>query len=99
MLKTTLFAAAVAALASYAAAQPAQARIICQGTAQVTDEGLISTPWCEDNYLAKLAGYHPAAVRNNPELKEDACDAVGHDIRVAHLCQGLGFRQNSFGWR
>lgn len=99
MLKTSLFVAAAACAVSLTAAQPAQSKIVCKGTAQVTENGLITTPWCEDNYLARLAGYHPAAIRNNPELKEDACDAVGNDIRVAHICMGLGYRQNDFGRR
>ena len=94
--RTLLAAAAAATLFAGLAGQPARAEIICQGVSQVTEEGLITTPWCEDNYLARIAGYNAAAIRNNPNLKADACDAVGDDIRVADICQGLGFRGNDF---
>jgi hypothetical protein len=75
-----------------ATGSPAAARIQCQGTAQVVDGALISTPFCEDNYLAEVARTSygmrvtAAQVRNNPSVKADVCRAIGHDIRIAHLC-------------
>lgn len=98
MLKKSLLTAAAGAfLMIGAAAQPAQAGIKCAGPNQVTKYGLISSPYCEDVYLARIAGYHPKAILYNPSAKDEACNAVGHDNRVAHICQGFGFRANDGG--
>ena len=101
MLKKSLLTAAAATfLVAGATAQPAQAGIKCAGPNQVTKHGVISTPYCQDVYLARIAGYPPKAILYNPSAKDDACDAVGHDTRVAHICQGHGFRNDSRdGWR
>jgi hypothetical protein len=95
MMKKTLLTAAAAFLMAGAAVQPASAGIKCAGPNQVTNYGLIPSPYCEDVYLAKVAGYHPKAILYNPSAKSDACDAVGHDNRVAHICQGFGFRSDT----
>jgi hypothetical protein len=100
MKKSLLTAAAAAFLMAGAAAQPAQAGIKCAGPNQVTKYGLISSPYCEDVYLARIAGYHPKAILYNPSAKADACDAVGNDNRVAHICQGFGYHSdNDNNWR
>ena len=64
----------------------AEAKIKCDGHYQVTKYGLISTPYCEDNYLAAIAGYNAKALRTNPHVKQDACYEVGHDPRVYDIC-------------
>ena len=78
-------------------ADPAAAGIKCKGPNQVSSYGLISSRYCEDVYLARLAGMPPKAVLYNPSAKEQACNAVGHDNRVAHICTGHGFRSDQFG--
>jgi hypothetical protein len=55
----TLAAAAVLAV-SFAA--PAAARIECRGNFQVTKYGLISTPYCEEEQIARVARSYGARV-------------------------------------
>jgi hypothetical protein len=42
-------------LLSTAPFQPAAARILCQGEFQVTKYGLIATPYCADEEIARVA--------------------------------------------
>ena len=81
-------AVSVGFLAAALVPHAAEARIKCDGRYQVTKHGLISTPYCEDNYLAAIAGYNARALRQNPHLKQQACYEVGHDPRVRDLCLG-----------
>ena len=65
--------------------------IECKGRNQVVDGHLISTPYCEDNYLAKVArGYGVKVsgytIRNNPNRKEEVCRLVRYDNRVSDIC-------------
>lgn len=91
MLKKALFAAAATSfLITGMAAEPAEAAIKCHGPNQVSKYGLIRTPYCEDTYLAYVAGYSPAAVRHNPNIKQEACKLVGHYPRVSGICEGYG---------
>ena len=78
-------------------AEPTAAGIKCKGPNQVSSYGLIPSRYCEDVYLARLAGMPPKAVLYNPSAKEAACNRVGHDNRVSHICQGHGFRNDAFG--
>ena len=64
---------------------------------QVGRYGLISSRYCEDVYLARLAGMNPKAVLYNPSAKEHACNRLGHDNRVNNICQGHGFQNDAFG--
>ncbi|MEO1542703.1 MAG: hypothetical protein AAFR75_01575 [Pseudomonadota bacterium] len=79
----------------------AQAKIRCNGPYQIVKgHGEISTPYCGDNYLAKVArdfGVRVAArtIRNNPNKKEEVCRLVGFDIRVQDVC--AGFRNDDGG--
>src|SRR5262249_32947269 len=63
--------AAIAVLTAFL--QPAAARILCQGEFQVTQYGLIATPYCGDEEIARVAhsyGWREAAtVRTNPLSK------------------------------
>lgn len=76
--------------------QLANAGIKCAGPNQVTSHGLISTPYCQDVYLAHIAGYSPKAILYNPSAKEEACNAVGNDNRVSYICAGYGFQNDVF---
>jgi hypothetical protein len=57
--------------------QPAAARILCQGEFQVTQYGLIATPYCGDEEIARVArsyGWREAAtVHTNPLSKVYIC--------------------------
>lgn len=82
--------AAMAALLM-AGGQSAQARIVCKDDYQRVGRSWISTPYCRDNSLARVAREYgsrvsDAAVRNNPNLKREVCRLVGHDIRVQDNC-------------
>ena len=74
------------------AATPAAAKIHCKGNAQlIYGQGEIITPYCEDEYLAKVAReygayYSGRQIRQNPSKKVEACELVGHDNRVADNC-------------
>ncbi len=92
---TLLAAAASLAMTSFAG-QPANAGIKCVGPDQVSQYGLIRTPWCEDTYLAHIAGYSPRAIRQNPSIKQEACEFVGHDIRVQDICVGFRHENDNF---
>jgi hypothetical protein len=71
----------------------AQAQAItCDGNFQVQKNGRrIATPYCEDTYLAHVARQHgmrvnARAIRNNPSVKEEACQIAGDDNRVRDTC-------------
>lgn len=89
------FAAAGALMVLAVTPQPAKARINCQGPYQVVQGSLIITPYCSDNHLAYVAnrfyGMHvsAAAVRHNPNIKEEVCRLVGTDSRVLDACAGF----------
>lgn len=63
----------------------------CDEGYQYVSGNLISTPYCQDAYLAEVARTYGMkvsanAVRNNPNLKSEACRFVGHDNRVRDNC-------------
>ena len=95
--KTVAFAALGGVLLSVATiAQPAFAAIQCQGAYQWNSAagGWISSSYCEDNLVATVARangmrYSNAAVRQNPNIKEEACRFAGSDIRITDICAGL----------
>jgi len=76
------------------ASAPASAGIQCIGPNQVIQgQGLLPSPYCQDNYLAQVAasrGRHVlgANIRRNLNMKVDVCNQVGYDIRVRGICQG-----------
>lgn len=73
------------------AATPAFA-IECDGNFQVQKSGAyIATPYCQDNYLAKVAREYGARVsaqviRWNTGEKAKICRLVGYDNRVRDTC-------------
>lgn len=72
--------------------QLVEAGIECSGAFQVVrGHGKIATPYCEDEYLAKVARRYGIqvsghAIRQNPNRKEEICRTIGHDSRVNDIC-------------
>lgn len=72
----------------------AQAKIKCEGRFQIVKgNGKISTPYCEDNYLAAISRSYGRkvsnrAIRQNPNLKAEVCQQIGHDSRLTDICSG-----------
>lgn len=84
---------AVAALLAISLASPAAARIQCQGNFQFTKYGLIATPYCEEEQIARVAQSYGATVtgaevRNNPLKKVYLCQVYGYDTRLKGSCAG-----------
>lgn len=82
---------AVTGFLAIAAASPAAARIECRGNFQVTKYGLISTPYCEEENIARVARSYGhrvsgAEVRNNPLKKVYLCQTIGDDVRLKGSC-------------
>lgn len=83
--------------AAIATAAPADARIRCNGAYQIVAGEEIATPYCQDEYLARVArGYgirvSGRTIRYNPNRKEEVCRAIGHDPRIYDIC--LKYRNN-----
>ncbi|ODR94217.1 hypothetical protein AUC69_03450 [Methyloceanibacter superfactus] len=77
------------------AAEPAAARVQCKGNFQVSKYGLIATPYCEEEQIARVARSYGwkvtgAQIRNNPQKKVYTCQVLGHDIRMKGSCAGYG---------
>lgn len=88
--KLTVVGAAVAASALLAPVSPALA-IDCQDGYQLVQGNRLSTPYCQDDLLARVArqyGMKASAeeIRNNPNYKRHICRFVGRDIRVQENC-------------
>ena len=71
---------------------PAHA-IKCDDEYQITSRGLVATPYCEANYLARVARsfgirVSSRALRWNVNKKREVCFFIGHDIRVQDICAG-----------
>ena len=86
---------AVLALLAVAAAQPAAARIVCQGNFQMNKSGPIATPYCEEEQIALVAQSYgwkvtAAEVHNNPLKKVYICQVLGGDVRLKGSCAGYG---------
>jgi hypothetical protein len=89
-LPQTYFAA-IAALALLAVAQPATAKIQCNGNFQMNPSGPIATPYCEEEQIAKVAqsyGWKVTAdqVHNDPLTKVYVCQNLGGDVRMKGSC-------------
>jgi hypothetical protein len=82
-----------AALLSAVSVEPATARIRCQGEFQVTRYGLIATPYCGEEEIARVANSYgsrvtAAEVHNNPLTKVYLCQTIGYDWRLQSPCAG-----------
>lgn len=74
-----------------ALAGSADARIRCNKDYQIVQGNEIHTPYCADNYLAKVAREYGirvsnSQIRNNPNKKAEVCRLIRHDIRVQDNC-------------
>jgi hypothetical protein len=78
-------------LALVASAEPAEARIKCVNGFQIVNGSPISTPYCQDELVAKVAREYglkvsAASIRNNPNLKHNVCRHIGRDNRIYMAC-------------
>jgi hypothetical protein len=86
--------AAAAALASgiFALAyNGAEARIVCDGNFQIVRGQPVSTPYCREQNLARVArtfGWRVSAdeIRYSESTKAQVCRAIGFDNRVMEIC-------------
>lgn len=73
--------------------RPAEARIVCKEGYRVYKDGRrLSTPRCQDLYLAEVARQYGTRVSgeeilNNPMRRQEVCAHIGQDIRVRALCE------------
>ena len=91
-LQTSLACAALT-MAVLAAPGPAEARIKCQGQSQVTEYGLLATPYCQEEEIARVArsyGWRGTAsqVHRDPLTKVYLCQRFGGDVRLKGACGG-----------
>ncbi len=92
----TLVAGAVALGGALIASDPADARIRCNGNYQVVGGNEIATPYCQDEYLARVAREYGmrvsgAQIRASESTKAQACRLVGQDNRVSVACASYRF--------
>jgi hypothetical protein len=85
------------ALLSAALVGPANARIACQGEFQVTQFGLVATPYCGEEEIARVANNYgwrvsPAEAHNNPLTKVYICQTIGYDWRIQSPCVGYSIQ-------
>ena len=83
-------------------ASPATARIECRGNFQIGKYGPISTPYCEERQIARVARSYGYAVtdeevRNNPNTKVYLCQIIGGDNRLKGSCAGYA-NSRGFPW-
>ncbi len=76
----------------------ADARIICRGGYQMSGGQEISTPYCNDEHLAQIARGRgskvtAAAIRNNPNVKDEVCRLVGAVPPGSDYCPPQGGSQ------
>ncbi|HSD92409.1 MAG TPA: hypothetical protein VLB11_05225 [Methyloceanibacter sp.] len=94
-------ALAVTALLVTAAITPAEARIECRGNFQVSKYGLIATPYCEEENIARVARTYGfkvtgAQVRKDPLKKVYLCQIIGGDTRLKGSC--AGYSPDAYGF-
>jgi hypothetical protein len=82
-----------AALCAVSLASTASAHIACQGNFQVTSQGLIATPYCEEEEIARVARSYgsnvtSAEIHNNALTKVYVCQVFGYDNRLKGSCGG-----------
>jgi hypothetical protein len=93
--RAMMLAAVASGGATLAASAPASAAIACKNGYQRVQGSDISTPYCQDAYLAEVArtfGVRTSAdtIRSNPNAKREVCRLVGRDIRVSSICVDEG---------
>jgi hypothetical protein len=96
--------AAAAALASGLVALVqggAEARIECDGNFQIVQGRPVSTLYCQEQELARVArkfGWRVSAneIRNSETTKAQVCRAIGFDNRVREVCDAYQPGSNRF---
>ena len=78
------------------------ARVQCHGDFQITNYGVIATPYCEEENIAVVAqsyGWRVMAsqIHNNPLKKVYICQVLGRDIRLKGSC--AGYSPDNYGGR
>jgi hypothetical protein len=84
-------AAGIAGVIFASFAGSAQAEIACNKGFQKVQGSWLSTPYCQDAYVAQVAKEYgfsatPAQVRNDPLFKQRICRFIGQDIRIKESC-------------
>lgn len=79
-------------------------KIKCDRQYQLVQGSWISTPPCEEAYIAKVArsyGYKVTTrqIRNNPNKKISICLQLGHDTRIKEICGAYSNQYPSAGRR
>jgi hypothetical protein len=102
MARGTSFSNVVMTLLVIAWTTSASAGVQCKGDFQVTNYGLIATPYCEEENIAVVAqnyGWRVTAsqVHNNPLKKVYICQVLGRDIRLKGSC--AGYSPDNYGGR
>ena len=102
MARGTRFGSVGVALLAITWTTSAIARIQCRGDFQVTNYGLIATPYCEEGNIAVVAqsyGWQVTAsqVHNNPLKKVYICQVLGRDIRLKGSC--ASYSPDNYGGR
>ena len=92
-----------AAILAVSFTSPASARIECQGNFQITKYGPISTPYCEEQQIARVARSYgtnvsDAEVHNNALTKVYLCRRYGGDNRLKGSCGAYGPDVYRFRW-
>lgn len=83
---------------------PAEARIVCRQDSQIINGQAIITPYCADDYLAKVARSYgmrvtAAQMRNSLSEKARVCRFIGHDLRVKTTCSNYRDENSGPGLR
>ncbi len=78
----------------------AEAKILCKGGYQLSGGQEISTPYCNDEHLAQLARARgskvtAAAIRNNPNVKDEVCRFIGATPPASDYCPPQGGSDHS----
>jgi hypothetical protein len=72
--------------------QPAQSRIVCEGSYQIVNGYPVSTPYCRDRTMVQVARAYGIrvsldAIRHSESTKREVCAVIGYDNRVRDTCQ------------
>lgn len=99
-MRNAAFGLALTAAVAAAGIAPAQARIVCNDGWQVVGGSEISTPYCRDLKLARLARGHGIRVSdnevlNNPGTKREVCRFLNSNIEAQSACDESGSRRSS----
>ncbi|MET0638592.1 MAG: hypothetical protein ABWZ19_01100 [Hyphomicrobium sp.] len=91
MPPSTLITAGAATVLLLAMATGVGAKIACNKGSQRVAGSWISTPYCQDAYVAAVAreyGFKASAnaIRNDPLFKQRICRFIGQDIRIKDSC-------------